>query len=249
MKLSSYSHTHHVVSQEQFDTFIEGLLGKLEGEKKAALQKAMSTEQWQQVRQSNYLRHNLLNGGLSGPFTEYYATFNPEWQVDFWGGRVQPLETAFLTGHALPRAYQATVLKTQEVLAAKVKDFHKPDVAIASLACGTMYDVLGARYEILRGISFSGYDVDIDSLKLAQEKGASLKLLPEQIKVHQLDVVSTPLPEKQFDIIVCNGFSFYIDDASLSKLMESVQKALKKNGVFLMSFLQPPSAPFTMANG
>lgn len=243
----SYSHTHHFVDVPQFNNYIQELLSsesKLDGEKKSLLEAIVKTETWMQIQQSSYWRHNIFNGGLSGPFTEYFACFNPQWKVDFWGQRVQPIDITYLNEHAIPRAYQSTVLKTQQILSEKVKEWQasgKKNIEIGSLACGTMYDVLGASYEDREKITFSGFDVDKESLKLVQEKANTLGYTSEQLKIIECDVVSSPLQENQYDAIVCNGFSFYINDESLGQVIENVKKALKPNGVFLMSFIQPPT--------
>ncbi len=243
----SYSHTRHYVSLEQFNGYIQGLLSsdKLDTDKKQLLQGKMESDTWKQMQLSSYWRHNIFNGGLNGPFTEYFACFNPQWKVDFWGESVQPIDITYLNEHAIPRAYQSTVLKTQTLLSEKVKELlisGKQNIEIGSLACGTMYDVLGATYENRMKVSFSGFDVDKESLQLAQEKANKLGYAKEQINLIECDVVNFPLPEKQFDAVVCNGFSFYIDDESLSQLIESVERSLKPNGIFLMSFIQPPTA-------
>lgn len=242
----SYSHTRHFVDLQQFNSYIQGLLSsnKLDGKKQSLLEAIIKTEIWMQIQQSSYWRHNIFNGGLSGPFTEYFACFNPQWKVDFWGQRIQPIDITYLNKHAIPRAYQSTVLKTQQILSEKVKEWlvsGKQNIEIGSLACGTMYDVLGANYEDRKKITFSGFDLDKESLKLAQEKASSLGYASEQVKLTVCDVVSSSLPENQYDAIVCNGFSFYINDESLGQVIESVKKALKSNGIFLMSFIQPPT--------
>lgn len=242
----SYSHTSHFVDLQQFNGYIQGLLSsdKLDPEKKLLLQAITKSDIWVQIQQSSYWRHNIFNGGLSGPFTEYFARFNPQWKVDFWGERVQPVDVMYLNEHAIPRAYQSTVLKTQQLLSEKVNELlisGKPKVEIASLACGTMYDVLGTNFENRKKISFHGYDVDKESLRLVQEKAQKLEYNNEQIKLQECDIVSSSLPENQYDVIICNGFSFYINDESLSHLIENVKRALKTNGIFLMSFIQPPA--------
>ena len=82
----SYSHTHHFVNLQQFNGYIQELLhsDKLNAEKKSLLQALTEIDTWKQIQQSSYWRHNIFNGGLSGPFTEYFACFNPQWKVDFW---------------------------------------------------------------------------------------------------------------------------------------------------------------------
>jgi SAM-dependent methyltransferase len=118
----------------------------------------------------------------------------------------------------------------------------RQNVEIASLACGTMYDVLEADYEDRKKVSFTGFDVDNESLRLVREKAEKLGYDNERINLRACDIVSTPLPEAQYDVIVCNGFSFYINDESLGQLIENVKRALKPNGILLMSFIQPPAA-------
>lgn len=242
----SYSHTRHFVDLQQFNGYILGLLGsdRLDGEKKSLLEAIVKTETWNQIQQSSYWRHNIFNGGLNGPFTEYFACFNPQWKVDFWGEHVQPIDITYLNGHAIPRAYQSIVLKTQKILSEKVNEWlisGKQNIEIASLACGTMYDVLEANYEDRKKVAFAGFDLDKESLQLAQEKASALGYAREQIKLTECDAVSSPLPENQYEAVICNGFSFYINDESLSRVIENVKKALKPNGIFLMSFIQPPA--------
>lgn len=240
----SYSHTSHFVDLKKFNGYIQELLSsdKLDLEKKSLLLAITESDTWKEIQQSSYWRHNIFNGGLSGPFTEYFACFNPEWKVDFWGERVQPIDTTYLNEHAIPRAYQSTVLQTQQVLSKKVNELvvsGKTKVEIASLACGTMYDVLGTKFEDRKKIFFCGFDVDKESLRLVQEKAKTLGYDTDQIKLQECDIVTSSLPEDQYDVIICNGFSFYINDESLIHLIENVKMALKTNGIFLMSFIQP----------
>jgi len=246
----SYSHTSHYVDLEKFTGYIQKLLSsdeRMDAGKKALLKALIVTDLWKEIEQSSYWRHQIFNGGLSGPFTEYFACFNPQWKVDFWGQRVQPIDITYLSQHAIPLAYQATVSNTQEILSKKVNELslrlaEGQKVQIASLACGTMYDVLGANYEDRTKISFTGYDLDQESLKLVSEKAGHLGYDSEQINLEQCDITNSPLPKKTYDIVVCNGFSFYIGDADLSRLIKNVEKALKPNGTFLMSFIQPPAS-------
>jgi SAM-dependent methyltransferase len=243
---NSYSHTSHFVGVQQFNDYIQGLLNsnELDSEKKLLLQAITKSEIWSQIQQSSYWRHNIFNKGLNGPFTEYFACFNPQWKVDFWGERVQLIDIKFLDEHALPRAYKSTVWNTQQILAKKVDELlisGKSNVKIASLACGTMYDVLGTKFKNPKKVSFCGIDADKESLRLAEEKAKSLGYDNEQIKTQQCDIVSSSLTEDEYDVIICNGFSFYIKDESLIHLIENVKRALKTNGIFLMSFIQPPT--------
>lgn len=237
----SYSHTHHFVKIDQFDAYVAGLLKSEGAEKKERLQKLMSKGMWNEIRDSSYWRHNIYNKGLSGPFTEYFATFNPQWNTDFWGAKIQPIDITYLNENAIPKAYRNAITKTKEVLSTRVNELVKDGqslVSIASLACGTMYDVLEAKYEDAKPIQFHGFDVDGDSLRLAQIKAKALGY-QNQIEIHESDVVKTSLKEKHFDIIVCNGFSLYLNDHDLGQVIENVTKALKSNGIFIMSFIQP----------
>ncbi len=242
----SYSHTSHYVDLAKFNGYIQGLFSsdKMDAKMTESLRALIVTDLWKEIEQSSYWRHQIYNGGLSGPFTEYFACFNPQWKVDFWDQRVQPIDVLYLSQHAIPLAYQATVSNTQKILSEKVNELslelvEGQKIEIASLACGTMYDVLGANYKDRTKISFTGYDLDQESLKLISEKASHLGYDSEQVKVEQCDITSTSLPQNTYDIIVCNGFSFYIDDTSLSQLIKNVEKALKSNGIFLMSFIQP----------
>lgn len=240
----SYSHTCHFVNLEQFNRYIFDLANsdKLSTEKKLLLQKIVKEGVWKEIQHSSYWRHNIFNGGLSGPFTEYFASFNPQWKVDFWGEPVQPIDIKYLSEHAIPRAYQSTVVKTQQILSKTVKELLNSGtqhVQVASLACGTMYDVLGTQYEDRAKVSFFGYDIDQESLRLVQEKAKTLGYRNDQITLSASDVICSSLPENQYDIIICNGFSFYVNDESIGQLIEKVNRALKANGIFLMSFIQP----------
>src|SRR5438552_6387319 len=99
---NSYSHTHHFVSTEEFNSYIDGLLTSDEmiSEKKEKLQSLMAKDVWPQIQQSNYWRHNIVNRGLSGPFTEYFARFDVSWKVDFWGAKIQPIDIIYLSQNA-----------------------------------------------------------------------------------------------------------------------------------------------------
>jgi len=242
----SYSHTSHYVDLQQFNNYVQGLLSsdKLDSKKKLSLEAFLKTDLYKEIQASSFWRHNIYNGGLSGPFTEYFALFETTWKKDFWNKDIQNIDHVYLNEHALPLAYRSTILKTQKILSEKVEELlnsGEQKIEISSLACGTMYDALGAKYKNSEKITFSGFDVDQESLELAQEKASILGYENQRIKLTKCNVVSSSLPENQYDIVVCNGFSFYIDDESLLRVIENVKKALKPNGVFLMSFIHPPT--------
>jgi 2-polyprenyl-3-methyl-5-hydroxy-6-metoxy-1,4-benzoquinol methylase len=239
-----FSHTHHFVSVQQFDTFVEGLLHseKFDETKKKTLEALVRSNIWEQIRQSSFWRHALYNGGLSGPFTEYFACFNPLWEGDFWGEKVQPIERIYLSQHAIPRAYQSTVAKTRHILAEHARKLAisgQEKIKIASLACGTMYDVFGADYAEKKKISVLGRDVDSESLQLAKEKASLNGFFEENVHFQECDVVKQQIKKNEYDIIVCNGFSFYLNDHDLSQVINNVRNALKPKGIFIMSFIQP----------
>lgn len=245
MSVSQLSHTHDYVSEDAFDQHLAALQTQEGYEKKDALEAlAKDASLIQKVRESAFWRFYFVNGGLSGRYTEYFASFDTEMKEDFWGEPVTEIDKLYLNSHHLPLAYRETVANCRERVVEHVKTLvekeEKSLVKIASLACGTMFDVLEVEYPT-QNIEFVGYDIDALSLKYAEKKAMEFRKT-KPLTTHDADVMKTELPPQEYDVVVCNGFSFYLtEEKTLQELIQKVEKTLKPGGIFLMSFILPPS--------
>jgi 2-polyprenyl-3-methyl-5-hydroxy-6-metoxy-1,4-benzoquinol methylase len=77
-----------------------------------------------------------------------------------------------------------------------------------------------------------GVDINLDSIRLLKSK-----LGPNKIKY--ADIAKKPIPfKKKFDLIYHNDFLYYLSYPQINKHFEDVSNKLKKNGLFLIQFIQ-----------
>lgn len=173
-------------------------------------------------------RFLLVNKGLNGYWTAYIILHGTNRTP------LLPLEDWILHHAPSVRATQERFRIFQRVLQKHLKD----NIAIASVPCGMMDDLLSLNYSNIRNSRLVGIDLDRKSLDLAQENSNNLKM--KNAKFIQSDAWKIT-NHKEFDIITSNGLNIYEpDDKKVIALYKKFYEALKPNGILITSFLTPP---------
>lgn len=192
---------------------------------------------------SKYWSFYVMNGGLNGILTQYmteYPEKGAKTGIDFEGDTIPDIDHWYFKT-PLIQAYQNIISSFKKVAQKKVDQLRKEgrEIAIASLASGTLYDVLSLDFPQGK-IHLYARDNDKGSLAYAK-KNAEKKGLLKSVTFDQKDVLDT-LPENAFDVVALNGFSFYVgEDDTLQKLFTQIKKSLKKDGILYVTFIRPMS--------
>ncbi len=172
-------------------------------------------------------RFLLVNKGLNGYWTHYVMLTNVQ------NLKLRPLEKWLLTRAPAVKA-------TQERFHIFQKHLHKhlqSNIKVASIPCGLMDDLLSLDYSCVSNVSLTGIDLDKESLKLAQENAVQNQVEYVQFsEKNAWDLKS----DSEYDIITSNGLNVYVTDLNAEiNLYKEFYKALKKDGIFITSFLTP----------
>lgn len=207
---------------------ISSLRSNLENKENLALPLDEEKDMLDQLFQFELGRFLLENKGLNGFWTAYIIIHGPKL------GNLQPLEEWFLKAAPTVRATQERFGIFQQILQANLKD----DMAIASVPCGLMDDLLRLDYSNVKGIHLTGIDLDPASIKLAKEQAISLGF--KNVNFIQHDAWNLGISEK-FDMLTSNGLNIYEqNDDAVVILYTQFCNALKKDGILITSFLTPP---------
>jgi 2-polyprenyl-3-methyl-5-hydroxy-6-metoxy-1,4-benzoquinol methylase len=193
---------------------------------------------------SYYFTFYMCNGGQDGRTTEYFTLFEKDYlpnNTDLLGQPIADLDKWYLTQPPPPLSYRNYTQKIWlpfinnhiQKIADKSEGIDTT-VRILSVACGTMYDVMQIKAPQNIRLELVGSDLDEKSLHLANEN--SIKH-GKTVKTIKQDITQQPIEEK-FDIISCNGFSFYVDNTTLEGIMRSFKEHLKKDGIATINYIQ-----------
>lgn len=225
---STITHQRSSFSVEELDARMREV-AKGDQEAEAAIKRVLPSKFWQFI---------LMNGGLNGKLTEYFGDYRPEMVVDRDGEQIPPIDHWYFKT-PIPQAYQEVVIKCRKALSSKAQrlfDGGKREMKIASIACGTLFDITRAEYPKEMKIKIYGFDTDPESLALAKRNLERQNIEGEILKKDAWE----PLQEEEFDAVVCNGFTFYIQsDERLITLFKIAQRSLKFDGIFCTSFMPP----------
>lgn len=174
------------------------------------------------------LRHRGLNAGWTHRLVSYRPGTLPHDQASLeW------------------RIYEAlpAVLATRErfgIFQRETQALLRPGIAMASIPCGWMGDLLLLDYRDCAGdFSLTGIDLDPEAIegarRLAQERG-----LESHVSLRQADAWAGSLHE-EVDVLTSNGLNIYEpDDAHVVELYRAFFRALRPGGTLITSFLTPP---------
>ena len=183
-------------------------------------------------------RFLLDNLGLDGRWTSYILMF-PErgarTGLSSDGTALSDLESWLLSRCPIVLATQQRFQLMREQTQALLR----PGMALASLPCGAMDDLLSLDLTGISGLRLSGVDLDPAALRLARHNHARLNPAVS-VEFEQRDAWDLGCRER-WDLVTSNGLNIYVaDDARCTAFYRCVAEALRPGGVFLISFITPP---------
>lgn len=184
-------------------------------------------------------RFLLANRGLNGAWTSWLL-LHPERQGEAAGLSSDGTPLGALEAWLLERC--PIVLATQErfrTFRQLTQPLLKPGMALASIPCGLLDDLLTLDYSGLDGITITGVDLDPDSLEQAG-RNQRHQQPAARVTFEQRDAWSLNAPDR-WDLITSNGLNIYVeDDAQCVALYRSLATSLRPGGHLLISFITPP---------
>ena len=184
-------------------------------------------------------RFLLSNLGLNGHWTSY-VLMHPERgrlsNISSDGGPITELESRLLNRCPILLATQERFRIFREL----TQPYLRSGMQLASLPRGVMDDLLTLDYSGLKGVELAAIDLDAASLR---EGEANYRRLQPPVKVvfEQRDAWSLECSER-WDLITSNGLNIYVeDDLRCMELYRSISQALRPGGIFIISFITPPS--------
>jgi hypothetical protein len=241
-KFQALSHQMVEVDSTRVDTAISAIL-------EAATQKGFTTERLAEAKiflndaaGTPYWRFYMVNGGLNGPLTEYMTLFHEDYapvQKDFFGNPLKEMDRWYFEDSPFILAYQQNHRNCRSLVEAhleKIRSSEDDPLKLASIACGTMYEFMKIKLPEDKKAELYAYDIDAASVQSALANG---KKYSRAVVARQQDAWKD-LPDAPFDVITCNGFTFYEnDDERLTSLFRNFYNSLNKGGVMISSFILP----------
>lgn len=173
-------------------------------------------------------RFLLANRGLNGYWTAYCILNHKQARLD------NPLEQWLLTKAPGMVATQERFDIFQDLL----QDLLQPNMHLASLPCGAMDDLLGLDYSNANHCRLTGIDLDLESLKLAEQNAQTKGI--ENVHFDQRDAWALDI-EHEFDVLTSNGLNIYEGNKErLVALYKQFYQAIKPGGHLITSYINPP---------
>ncbi|WP_429498483.1 SAM-dependent methyltransferase [Robbsia andropogonis] len=177
-------------------------------------------------------RFLLENRGVNAYWTHQLVTYRPGTMS---AGAISDLE--YRVFEKLP-----VVLATRErfgIFRQQLQALLRPGLALASIPCGLMGELLLLDYEQQPDVTLTGIDLDQqalnDALELAREQG-----LAERLSL-RLEDAWTPSLKAAVDVVTSNGLNIYEPDhGRVTSLYRAFFDILKPGGTLITSFLTPP---------
>lgn len=173
-------------------------------------------------------RFLLANRGLNGYWTAYCILNYQNAKID------NPLEQWLLTKAPGIIATQERFNTFKHLLQHLLRD----NIHLASLPCGTMDDLLTLDYQNVIDCKLTGIDLDVESLKLAEEN-AKYKGI-HNVNLIQRDAWALDI-NQAFDVLTSNGLNIYEgNEQRLIDLYKQFYQAIKPGGHLIISYINPP---------
>jgi ankyrin repeat protein/ubiquinone/menaquinone biosynthesis C-methylase UbiE len=212
---------------------------QLDGKTKAKHKKFLSD-----CLDSYFMTFYMCNGGLNGRTTEYFTLFEQDYtpnNKDLLGKPIPDIDRWYLTQTPPPLSYRNYVMNNwlpfmNSYLENVAERNQGKDVVVRmlSVSCGTMYDVMLIKEPKNVKVEIIGLDLDKESLKLAAKKA---KKHGKEITTLEQDATKLEVNEP-IDVISCNGFSFYVDDKTLTAIFKKFNEILKDGGMAVVNYIQ-----------
>lgn len=175
-------------------------------------------------------RFLLANRGLNGYWTAYCILNYKHARID------NSLEQWLLTK-------APGIVATQErfeIFQSLLQNLLSENIHLASLPCGTMDDLLGLDYQNLAHYKLTAIDLDVGSLKLAEENAKSKGI--KNVTFIQRDAWALDV-HQEFDVLTSNGLNIYEgNEKRLIELYKQFHQAIKPGGHLIISYINPPKS-------
>lgn len=177
-------------------------------------------------------RFLLRHRGLNADWTHRLVTYRPG---------TLPRDPASLEWNVFETL--PAVLATRErfgIFQRETQALLRPGIAMASVPCGWMGDLLLLDYRDCAGdFSLHGIDLDPQAIEGARQLAQAHSLAPH-VSLRQEDAWHGSLHEA-VDVLTSNGLNIYEpDDARVVELYRAFFRALRPGGTLITSFLTPP---------
>ncbi|EWM49066.1 SAM-dependent methyltransferase [Bordetella holmesii] len=167
----------------------------------------------------------LTHGGLDAHWTDVVVGRQP--------GTGEATERMLL--QRLPAA--AATRARFEIFTRQLQHALRPGMALVSLPCGTLTDLLSLDFSQARPARLIGIDIDDAALATAARRAAELGM---DVELRQEDAWRCRL-DVAADIVVSHGLSIYEpDDDRVRELYRRCAAMLKPTGLLVTSFMTPP---------
>jgi ubiquinone/menaquinone biosynthesis C-methylase UbiE len=183
-------------------------------------------------------RFLLDNLGLNGHWTSY-VLMHPDrgrlTKTSSDGSPLTELETWLLDRCPIFLATQERFRIFREL----TQPLIRPGMKLASLPAGLMDDLLTLDYSQAPDVVLTAVDLHPDTLCEAQQNLTRLNP-PVAVEFERRDAWQLAATER-WDLLTSNGLNIYVeDDNRCVDFYRNVARALKPNGVFVVSFITPP---------
>jgi len=182
-------------------------------------------------------RFLLDNLGLNGHWTSY-VLMHPDrgrlTKTSSDGTPLTELETWLLDRCPILLATQERFRIFREL----TQPLLRSGMKLASLPAGLMDDLLTLDYSQAPGVVLTAVDLDPETLCEAKQNFSRLKP-PVEVEFEQRDAWQLGATER-WDLLTSNGLNIYVeDDNRCVDFYRNVARALKPEGVFVISFITP----------
>lgn len=173
-------------------------------------------------------RFLLHNKGLNGFWTSYIFNSSSEDRKN------HPLENWLLNNSILTSARER-FFRFKKILQSYVRS----DITMCSVPCGLMDELLSLDYSTIDNFQLVGIDIDDESIEYARKNAIKQNLINNvnfiQRDAWRLDITS------RFDLLTSNGLNMYeSDEKRLIALYKNFRKALKNDGILVLSYIPTP---------
>ncbi|MCP9904516.1 class I SAM-dependent methyltransferase [Cyanobium sp. BA5m-21] len=183
-------------------------------------------------------RFLLDNRGLNGHWTSYVLLFpdrGRQTNLSSDGTPLSELESWLLNRCPIILATQERFRIAQTVTQQQLR----AGMALASLPCGLMDDLLSLDYTKHEGLELTGIDLDPEALSEAENRCNTLRL-PVAAAFEHRDAWQLGSTER-WDLLTSNGLNIYVqEDDRCVDFYRQVSQALRADGIFVISFITPP---------
>lgn len=190
------------------------------------------------LQQFDLGRHILLTGGANGKWTDYMISPLEHLSTENLEKGTTSMLESFLLFHSpivlAQRELMELIRKKAQEFVANVKD----DIALASIPCGVMRDLLSLKFPNPEKVSLFGIDLDPEALKIAKE-------LSKSLHIHNVTFMAKDAwclgYQNTFDFISSIGLNVYEPNKeAVVDLYRQFYKSLKPGGILCTGVLTWP---------